>query len=169
MITSSINNIHQRIIPTSEELKLLREKITNIKDLYIFKNPSSSTGSLGLDNKKYILDLKSNNSSSNILLEKSQREDLRNSNRQINKSNSNFNLIPMLNSQHVLPEKEVELLNQRYFEIQKFLEINKDKIEKIENYDELIKENEELKNEISTYQILDQNITFKETNNIKKQ
>lgn len=162
MITSSINNIHQRIIPTSEELKLLREKITNIKDLYIFKNPSSSTGSLGLDNKKYILDLKSNNSSSNILLEKSQREDLRNSNRQINKSNSNFNLIPMLNSQHVLPEKEVELLNQRYFEIQKFLEINKDKIEKIENYDELIKENEELKNEISTYQILDQNITFKE-------
>jgi len=61
MITSSINNIHQRIIPTSEELKLLREKITNIKDLYIFKTPSSSTGSLGLDNKKYIFDINRNN------------------------------------------------------------------------------------------------------------
>jgi hypothetical protein len=154
MITSTINNLNQRIIPTSEELKILREKISNIKDLYIFKNPSSSTASLG--QKKSFIDR--DNSSTNNLLEKSQREDLRNFNLHMNKSSSNFNLNPNL----ALPEKEVELLNQRYFEIQKFLEINKDKIEKIENYDELMKENEELKNEISKYQILDQNLTFKE-------
>lgn len=46
-----------------------------------------------------------------------------------------------------IPEKEMEIQNQRFYEIQAFIEANKQKIEQVEKYDELLKENLALKAE----------------------
>lgn len=48
------------------------------------------------------------------------------------------------------PEKEMELLNQKFLELQAFIEDNKQKIEKIERYDEVLKENIQLKEKLES-------------------
>jgi hypothetical protein len=48
---------------------------------------------------------------------------------------------------HSISEKELEIQNQRFYEIQAFIEANKQKIEQVERYDDLMKENLELRQE----------------------
>lgn len=59
---------------------------------------------------------------------------------------TNTKLLNEIKNYHV-PEKEQEIQNQRYYEIQAFIEANKQKIEQVEKYDELLKENLKLKEE----------------------
>jgi hypothetical protein len=125
--------MNQRIIPTADELKLLREKLSNIKDLHLFKNIEIYEGG---EEEKF----------SGLKSDWGVEKDF--------KSQINNNLL--------LPEKEVELMNQRYYEIQRYIEANKEKIEKVEKYDQILKENEELKYEISQNQFLNSNMTFQD-------
>lgn len=48
------------------------------------------------------------------------------------------------------PEKEMELLNKKYVELQNFIEENKKKIQGIEHYDELLNENMLLKEKLES-------------------
>ena len=61
-----------------------------------------------------------------------------------NRNVSNFNDI------YSLPEKEMEKINDKYNDLYNYIEANKDKIEKIEKYDETIKENLVLKQKLET-------------------
>jgi len=129
------NNITHKIIPTAEELKILRHKINNFKDLYIFNNPTYKSPS-------------KNHISSHIKTP----------------TNSSLDEVKTFKNSHYLniPEKEVELLNHRYYEIHRYIDVNKEKVEQIENYDKLLIENEDLKNEIGKHKNFYLNMTYKE-------
>ncbi len=67
-----------------------------------------------------------------------------------NNEDDNFNnnkLFNEIKNYQNIPEKEMEIQNQRFYEIQAFIEANKQKIEQVEKYDELLKENLALKAE----------------------
>ena len=65
-----------------------------------------------------------------------------------------------------IPEKELEIQNQRFYEIQAFIEANKQKIEQVEKYDDIVKENMELREE---NEILKKSCEYlKENKNIKE-
>ncbi len=65
----------------------------------------------------------------------------------INDENNNNKLFNEIKNYQNIPEKEMEIQNQRFYEIQAFIEANKQKIEQVEKYDELLKENLALKAE----------------------
>lgn len=63
----------------------------------------------------------------------------------LNDENNNNKLFNEIKNYQNIPEKEMEIQNQRFYEIQAFIEANKQKIEQVEKYDELLKENLALK------------------------
>jgi predicted phage gp36 major capsid-like protein len=65
----------------------------------------------------------------------------------LNDENNNNKLFNEIKNYQNIPEKEMEIQNQRFYEIQAFIEANKQKIEQVEKYDELLKENLALKTE----------------------
>ena len=65
----------------------------------------------------------------------------------LNDENNNNKLFNEMKNYQNIPEKEMEIQNQRFYEIQAFIEANKQKIEQVEKYDELLKENLALKAE----------------------
>lgn len=153
-MSSSNLEFNQRIIPTSEEIKILREKLNNLKDLNVFSNNYNNLNYSGCN--VFVKTPRCNN------LIASNSKYYSKDGLKYNNSHGKLNVLNAQNQINQISDKEMENMNQKYLEITKFLEANKEKIERIENYDQLLKENEDLKEEIMKNTALEGSMTFKE-------
>jgi hypothetical protein len=163
-----------KLIPTADELRILREKISNIKDLYIFKSGVSrnmnvshhSVGVGGSRNTQSRIGTFANSTVKEQTIKSSKDSNL---NIQPNTKNEESIATGGLKNSHNGSKQmtlsyenrdEDQLSSNKFAEMQRFIDANKEKIETIHKYDELLKENEELKQKLKINDALENNQTF---------